>query len=252
MKLRSAGITDHGRVRENNEDAFLADDAHGLFAVADGVGGLEAGEVASRIMIEALAEIVSGAQAGSTPPRGMPSRQVQPDLSSMRRAIALANQRIYSAAQEAAAPQMGTTVTAALFRDSRLSLAHVGDSRAYRLRGQNLEQLTRDHTVVAEQVRAGKITPAQARLSPYQNVITRAVGIAPEVEIDGVSFPVRPGDRFLLCTDGLTDMVPESVIAGIIRKSGPEQAARELVREANSRGGKDNITALVIAAQEGR
>lgn len=250
MNMRSAGLTDLGRARRNNEDAFVADDALGLYAVADGVGGQQAGEVASRMAIDILVNAISGLRAGrdATPPSGV-SRAEPREITALRHAVWLANRKINEAAgRDARFRGMGTTVTAMAVREGTAFLAHVGDSRAYRLRGGALEQLTADHSLVAEQVRAGKLTPAEARRSANRNVITRAVGIAPEVAVDTAAAPVRPGDRFLLCTDGLTDMLSDAEIAAILGRAGPDAAAQALVRVANERGGRDNITAVVVEA----
>lgn len=251
LRIRSAGLTDTGKVRQGNEDAFIADDALGLYAVADGVGGLQAGEEASRAVIKALRDSIAGLRAGTdaTPPLGIFPDNRQ-ETRAIRHAIVLANQRLWERVRQSPGLQgMGTTVTAMVLRGDHASLAHVGDSRAYRLRGAKLAQLTRDHSLVAEQVRAGRISAADARRSPHRNVITRAVGIEQDIEMDLASETVRPGDLYLLCSDGLTDMLSDSEIAGILRDRGPRDAVRALIDAANRNGGKDNITAVVIAAE---
>jgi protein phosphatase len=250
LRIHSAGLTDPGKVRQGNEDAFIADDVLGLYAVADGVGGLQAGEEASRAVIKALRDSIAGLRSGTdtTPPYGI-THDDQQETRALRHAIVLANQRLWERVRKSPGLQgMGSTVTAMVIRGDQASFAHVGDSRAYRLRGAKLTQLTRDHSLVAEQVRAGKISAADARRSPYRNVITRAVGIEQDIEMDIVNEIVRSGDQYLLCSDGLTDMLPDSDIAGILRDRGPRDAVRALIDAANRSGGKDNITAVVIAA----
>ncbi len=250
LRIRSAALTDPGRVRQGNEDAFIADDALGLYAVADGVGGLEAGEVASRAVIESLQGAIAALRSGkdATPAFGLSLGGPRESLA-LRHAIELANQQLWDHVQRSPGLQgMGSTVTAMVIRGDRACLVHVGDSRAYRFRGATLSQLTRDHTMVAEQVRAGKISVAEARRSPNRNVITRAVGIEQDIELDLASETVRPGDRYLLCSDGLTDMVSDKEIAAFLRDLEPRDAVRSLIDEANRNGGKDNITAVVVAA----
>ncbi len=252
LRIHSAGLTDPGKVRQGNEDAFIADDVLGLYAVADGVGGLQAGEVASHAVIKALRDSIAGLRSGTdtTPPFGI-SRDDRQETRALRQAIVLANQRLWEHVRQSPGLQgMGSTVTAMVIRDNQASLAHVGDSRAYRLRGTKFSQLTKDHSLVAEQVRAGRISAAEARRSPHRNVITRAVGIEQDIEMDLSNEDVRPGDRYLLCSDGLTDMLPDSEIAGILRDRGPRDAVRALIDAANRNGGKDNITAVVIAADK--
>jgi protein phosphatase len=246
--MRSAGVTDQGRIRQNNEDAFVADDALGLYAVSDGVGGLDAGEVASRMVIDALAEAASGLRSrkDDTPAHGV-ARNEPREVRALRSAVTLANRRIFEKARSGPARGgMGATATAVVIRESTAYLAHVGDSRAYRLRSKAFEQLTADHSLVAEEVRAGRLTPEEARRSPHRNVITRAVGIDREVEVDVAALPMSPGDRFLLCTDGLTDMLTDAEIAAILGRMTPVAAAQALVDVANVRGGRDNITAVVV------
>lgn len=248
LRMRSAGLTDPGRVRRVNEDAFIADDTLGLYAVADGVGGLQAGEVASRAVIETLrssfASLHSGADA--TPAFGtMPGEPRESRM--LSRSIMLANQLLWEQVQRSPGLQgMGSTVTALALRGEHAWLAHAGDSRAYRLRGAQLSQLTVDHSLVAEQVRAGKITAKEARLSPNRNVITRAVGIERDITIDLGTETVRPGDRYLLCSDGLTDMVSDREIAALLKEGNPRDVAQSLIDTANRKGGKDNITAVVV------
>jgi len=252
MRFLSFGATDPGKKRANNEDAHLVDDRLGLYAVADGVGGSEAGEVASRIAVDTIAVAMPDllGDKDRTPPMGSRSGDV-PELAAFRHAVVLANRNIREEAERnPARTGMGTTLTALLLMRKRAFLAHIGDSRAYRLRGGTLAQLTTDHSVVAEQMRSGLITPEQARTSPYRHVITRALGIDREAAPDLIEQPVKTGDTFLLCSDGLTEMVGDSEIGRILARSAPRDAARKLIDAANEQGGVDNITAVVVQVVE--
>jgi PPM family protein phosphatase len=223
--------TDTGRQRNANEDAFYA--RAPVFAVADGMGGAQAGEVASRVAAEAFE---SAGERDDAPERYL----------SM--VVTAANERIHELAQsDASRSGMGTTLTAALIRDDEVSLAHVGDSRAYVLRDGELKRLTSDHSLVEELRRQGRLTEAQAEEHPQRSIITRALGPEPDVEVDTMTVPARPGDVFVLCSDGLTTMVPEARIARILERSKSlESAVSRLVREANEGGGRDNITVVAF------
>lgn len=252
MKISSFGGTDTGKKRANNEDAYLVNDALGLYAVADGVGGNEGGEVASRMALETLAASLPDllGDKDRTPPAGI-SRAGDPAFSALQLAITLSNRTIrQTRAQTPALASMGTTLTTLLLRNKHAFIAHVGDSRAYLLRSGIFSQLTNDHSLVGEQVRQGVITPEQARTSPARHVIIRALGIDEEVPIDIEKHPLQRGDRLLLCTDGLTEMVSDAEISGIIAASHPPEAVRKLLVAANSRGGVDNITAVVVWVKE--
>jgi PPM family protein phosphatase len=223
--------TDTGRQRNANEDAFYA--RAPVFAVADGMGGAQAGEVASRVAAEAFE---SAGEHDDAPERYL------------SRVVTEANERIHELAQsDASRSGMGTTLTAALIRDDEVSLAHVGDSRAYVLRDEELKRLTSDHSLVEELRRQGRLTEAQAEEHPQRSIITRALGPEPDVEVDTMTVPARPGDVFVLCSDGLTTMVPEARIARILERSKSlESAVSRLVREANEGGGRDNITVVAF------
>ena len=223
--------TDTGRQRNANEDAFYA--RAPVFAVADGMGGAQAGEVASRVAAEAFES------AGE--------RDDAPEIY-LSRVVTEANERIHELAQsDASRSGMGTTLTAALIRDDEVSLAHVGDSRAYVLRDGELKRLTSDHSLVEELRREGRLTEAQAEEHPQRAIITRALGPELDVEVDTMTVPARPGDVFVLCSDGLTTMVPEARIARILERSKSlESAVSRLVREANEGGGRDNITVVAF------
>ncbi len=252
MKITSFGGTDTGKKRANNEDAYLLNDELGLYAVADGVGGSEGGEVASRMAVETLAASLPDllGDKDRTPPGGF-VRAADPALSALQLAVTLSNRTIRQArTQTPALAGMGTTLTTLLLRDKHAFIAHVGDSRAYLLRSGEFTQLTNDHSLVGEQVRHGVITREQARTSPYRHVITRALGIDEEVMIDLAKHALLRGDRLLLCTDGLTEMVDDTEIGGILAGSDPREAVQKLIDVANRAGGVDNITAVVVWVTE--
>ena len=238
MRLRQvASLSDAGRVRRRNEDSFVC--APPLFAVADGMGGAQAGEIASRLAAAALRDYHD---ADSLEPEAR-----------LRSMIQEANRRIYArAASDAKVSGMGTTVTAALVVGERVAVGHVGDSRAYRVRDGGLDQLTQDHSLVADLVRSGRLTPQEAEVHPQRSVITRALGTDPAVAVDSFYVDARPGDVFLLCSDGLTTMVDEATVLRTIAES-PDLggAARALVTTANRSGGEDNITVVLFAFEEG-
>ncbi len=229
--------TDPGKKRRRNEDSYVI--APPLFAVADGMGGAQAGEVASGLAAAALEE--SGANGGGE-----------------RRVIELiqeANRRVHErATTDATTAGMGTTITAALVEpDGRVVFGHVGDSRAYLLRDNTLEQLTDDHTLVAELVRRGELSPGEAEVHPQRSVITRALGTDPDVDVDTFAIDARPGDLYLICSDGLSSMVDASDIEEILRRNRTDLAAasKALIQAANRGGGEDNITAVLFAVDEG-
>jgi PPM family protein phosphatase len=236
MRLgESAGRTDPGRVRRRNEDTFVLDPP--LFAVADGMGGAQAGEVASRLTAAAFREYH---EADQLPPNER-----------LQAIIQEANRRIYERARtDSDVSGMGTTVTAALLTGGRVTLGHVGDSRAYRIRDGELEQLTEDHSLVADLMRSGSLTPEEAEAHPQRSVITRALGTDPEVDVDTVSVETEVGDLFLLCSDGLTTMVADDDILGILSAAPSlDDAAKELVRAANTGGGEDNVTVVLFRVE---
>jgi PPM family protein phosphatase len=227
--------SDTGRQRRSNEDRAF--DQAPLFAVADGMGGARAGEVASKIVVETFSEGLP--DAGS-------------DEERLATAVREANRRINDLAQEDPdRAGMGTTVTAAYVGPDAVSVAHVGDSRAYRFRDGELERLTTDHSLVEELKRRGRLTEEEAEEHPQKSVITRALGPEPRVEVDTLTYPARPGDVYLLCSDGLTGMVSEDRIGEILGESASLKAAgQSLIREANERGGRDNITVVLFRLEE--
>ena len=209
-------LSDTGRQRRANEDSCFA--RAPLFVVADGMGGAQAGEVASRLAVEAF-EPGLGEEGDTSAEAALSAR------------IRLANERIHDLAQSDRARQgMGTTITAAVVGEHDVAVAHVGDSRAYRLRDGAFERLTDDHSLVEELKRQGKLTDEEATHHPQRSIITRALGPEPSVEVDSATWPAEPGDVFLLCSDGLTSMIEDSQVAGLLREaSSMEQAARALV-----------------------
>ena len=234
--VEQAGRTDVGRQRSANEDSLFVNPP--LFAVADGMGGAKAGEVASAVAVEAVEGATESGESAET------------ELANI---VRQANRRIYDlAVADESRRGMGTTLTLAKVHGDEVSLAHVGDSRAYLLRGGELEQLTRDHSLVAELERSGQITPEAAEHHPQRSIITRALGPEPDVEVDTYTLAGRDGDTFLICSDGLTSMISDDEVASILRSAGSlDEAADELVRAANQSGGKDNITVILFRLGEG-
>jgi serine/threonine protein phosphatase PrpC len=228
--------TNTGMARRANEDSYWSQSP--LFAVADGMGGAQAGEVASATAIEVF-------QAGL--PDGPGSAEER--LAAM---VSEANARVHGKSiSDRDLAGMGTTTTAAYVGETEVALAHVGDSRAYLLRGDGFERLTHDHSLVEEFVRQGKLTPAEADEHPQRSIITRALGPEPEVEVDHLSVRGRDGDVFLICSDGLTSMVPEARVAEIVRAAGSlPDAGRALIKAANEAGGRDNITVILFRLEE--
>ena len=235
---RVAGITDTGRRRRQNEDAYVCEPP--LFAIADGMGGAQAGELASRVAAAAIEETAVEASGEE----------------GLVAIVRTANARVFERAlQDPAVAGMGTTATVALVDEEAgtIALAHVGDSRAYRYRDGALEQLTSDHSLVGEMVRSGRLTEDEAAVHPHRSVITRALGTEPEVEVDTSTIDVAPGDLLLLCSDGLSAMVRDDEIARVVGASGgdPTVAGEELVRAANAAGGDDNVTVVLFELVEG-
>jgi PPM family protein phosphatase len=242
MTFRLGAASDRGRIREGNEDSFVASGS--LAAVADGKGGAQAGEVASATAADEL----RGLQDGG------PWRTDRLAGDALKQAVLEANRRIREmAAGDKSLEGMGTTVTALLEDDDVVHLAHVGDSRAYLLRGGELSQLTEDHTLVQELVKQGKLRPEEAKRHPQGSIITRALGADADVQVDTATFKIVPGDRLLLCTDGLTAVVDPATIRNVLLRSrDPQQASERLVAMANEQGGPDNVTVVVLDAAGGR
>jgi PPM family protein phosphatase len=226
--------SDLGRQRQGNEDSYFV--RAPLFVVADGMGGAQAGEVASEMAVESF-------------DRGLPDGS---PADALVQVIEDANRRIHDRSRaESQRAGMGTTVTAAYVGEQEVTIAHVGDSRAYLLRDGKLARLTRDHSLVGELVARGKLTEEQAETHPQRSVITRALGPEPDVQVDVDTYPARSGDVFMVCSDGLTSMVPEARVTPILVEAGSlEQAGRELIAAANDAGGRDNITVILFRLEE--
>jgi len=245
MKYTFFAITDKGRIRANNEDCVVFDEAAQIGVLADGMGGYNAGEVASGMASAAIKSELTSYLLAATPP-------VQ--TGDLKRAIALcvakANRAILDAA--IANPRyagMGTTLVLGVFQGDRLVVGHVGDSRCYRWRATTLLQITKDHSLLQEQIDAGWLTPAQAATAPNKHLVTRALGVQAEVQLELSEYPVEPGDIYLMCSDGLSDMMPDAAMAAVLQKGASlAQMATELVALANQNGGRDNIAVLLIEA----
>jgi protein phosphatase len=232
----AAGATDRGRVRRTNEDFFVIRPEAGVFVVCDGMGGAAAGETASHLAAETAAASLSAAKRGPA---------------AIGEAVRAANAAVYERArQDLRLEGMGTTLVALLLSERRAWLGHVGDSRCYRWRTGTLARLTQDHSLVEEQIRIGRMTREQARRSPMQNVITRAVGTRAEVVADVQDLPLQRDDLFLIASDGLTRELTESAMGGILETAGSdlEAACAALIAAANAAGGRDNITCVLVRA----
>jgi len=253
VRIVSGGVTDLGRVRSNNEDNFRIIEPLHLFIVSDGMGGEAHGEVASALAVETIANhCKEGVENPATEYFGDPQTGISERTRRLSSAVHLANRKIYeSAEQNPEQHGMGATLTAAWIDGSTLSIAHVGDSRAYLLRSGGLQQLTSDHSLVAEQVRRGILTTAEADESDMQSVLLRALGTHPDVDVDAEEHTLFPQDVLLMCSDGLTRMVTEPEIAGTLQvETNPQTAAEKLIELANDSGGADNITVIVIRLEK--
>jgi serine/threonine protein phosphatase PrpC len=248
MMYDYVALTDTGRMRNNNEDALAFDAENGLAVLADGMGGYNAGEVASGMATSLITTELgrwltqTGAQA--------PGKEVR---RAMENCVSDANSAIYSAAcSNMDFAGMGTTLVVCVFQDTRLVLGHIGDSRCYRWRNGTLAQLTRDHSLLQEQLDAGLITPAQAAVSPNRNLVTRALGVEDAVMLEMNEHRVEPGDIYLMCSDGLSDMLSDAAIASIFSDEFPlDTLAANLIESANMSGGRDNISVLLVNAAPG-
>ena len=245
--------TDIGRKRSHNEDCYAADPALGLYVVCDGMGGGNAGEVASHMAIDAiLAHVKAEAQRGSVAGRGTVNRNLSPLTNQLADAVRAANETVYRASWEQAKyAGMGTTVVAARLTERHVSVAHVGDSRLYLIRNGAIQTLTSDHSWVAEQVEKGYMTEEEAERSPRRNIVTRALGVESAVDIDLAEIPIANGDLLLLCSDGLTRGVRCRDILNTLEAPGDLCVkVQRLVSQANDAGGDDNITVLLVSVQE--
>jgi len=248
MRIEAAGQTDIGCVRKHNEDNLLVDSELELFIVADGLGGHAAGEVASRIVIDKVGQFISQTVEQD---RTWPLEYdvtLPYDGNRLKAALMLADQAILDDIRgNPERESMGSTVVAGLVRGNRVTLVHVGDSRAYLLNETGILQITRDHSWVAEQVANGILTPEEARKHPFRNVITQALGNGGDLDVAVQEIEVSELDRLLLCSDGLSGMVQDLDIWRIVKGSeSPESAVQQLVAEARANGGEDNITAVLV------
>jgi serine/threonine protein phosphatase PrpC len=242
-RVEAFGLSDPGLVRDTNEDCYAVVPTLGYFAVADGVGGHAAGEVASRMAIDAVQSVL---EEPTVPwPEGAGAATAA--MHRLAGGVEYANACVHTAAREHGRRGMGTTFTGLLLLDDEAALAHVGDSRVYLLRGRRLEQLTEDHTLVQAYIRAGILTREEAAASPIRNIISRAVGAKEVVAVDAHLVAVEPGDMFLLASDGLHGVVEDETIAAVLlREPDITRAAAQLVERANDAGGPDNTTVVLV------
>ena len=245
----SAGLTDVGRKRNHNEDSFLVDEELSLFVVADGMGGHAGGGTASRIAVETIDRELRGARNGGADPFTSSAQlQDSPLPEVLRGAVERACLEIYKAAQDdRRLAGMGTTVISLCVNSDHALFAHVGDSRAYLIRGELIQQISEDHSLVNEQIKAGMITAEEAKHSRYKNIITRSVGFEEEVQVDVMGIQAEEGDYYVLCSDGLANLVEDKELREVI--VGCEtlaEAPKKLIELANEPGGDDNITVIVV------
>ena len=252
-KVTLVGQTDTGRVREHNEDTIATDPDVGLLVLADGMGGYNAGEVASGIAVKTITNLVrEGLMREDLGSIDRGTGLSRPSIV-LRDAITRANKIIYQTARsQAECEGMGTTVVAALFYDNRISIAHVGDSRLYRQRGSQISQVTMDHSLLQELVDRGFYSPEEAQRAANKNYVTRALGVEPQVEVEVQEHPVDKGDIFILCSDGLSDMVEDEDIRLTISTFGAnlDTVAKQLIQLANENGGRDNVSVVLAQANE--
>jgi protein phosphatase len=254
MKITYQAITDVGRKRKGNEDSLFVNPDQNLFVVADGMGGHAAGEIASKVAVDAINEFVllTSGDEEITWPYGL-DENMSYDGNRLKTAIRYANRKVLEATKEKSEYEgMATTVAAVLVDGETANLGHVGDSRVYLVRDGQISQLTADHSWVNEQIQSGVISADQARTHPLRNVVTRALGGKPDLQVDMKVHKLRAGDLLLLCSDGLTTMIPDEDIARVVQEAegDVEKAAKALVATANARGGEDNITVLLLRFDE--
>ncbi len=240
MRFQSWCLTDKGKKRESNQDSFLIDDRLGVFIVADGVGGHTGGEVASALAVETVREVIAHPKAGQFKPKEV-----------LYQAYEEASHRIFDrAAQEVRLNGMGTTMVMGYYRDTKMYVANVGDSRCYLYRKPYLWQMTEDHSLINEQIRLGMMSEEQARKQLGKNVITRSVGFERDVFPDIIEREVSAGDTFLFCSDGLSGMVNDGDMAKILNNTSPEKLTQAMVEKALDHGGDDNVTVLIVQFQD--
>lgn len=250
MRITSCGITDVGLKRGHNEDNYLINEELSLFVVADGMGGHAGGEYASAIAVNTVEEIVTSMNTDLDDPADTDD-PVEITRHKLSHAIRLAGRRIYEKAREQ--PEyhgMGTTAVVLLVDRGNAYVAHVGDSRLYMVREGAIEQVTEDHSLIAEKIRHGLLTPEEAKNHRMRNVITRSLGYQEDVEVDLQVRAVRRGDQYLLCSDGLSGLVEDEEMQELVTQFGPQEAARRLTELACERGGEDNITTIIARVEE--
>lgn len=247
MEISVFGMTDVGSRREKNEDSYIINIEHNLYVVADGMGGHLGGEIASKLAVATIEEVITSVLHD-------PEMTLQADLeirpgdyrAYLQYAVGVASSRIfYRAANDPSLHGMGTTVVAMLFNGGKAYIGHVGDSRCYVVRGGRIRQLTQDHSLVGEQLRAGVISVSDVKNHKLKNIITRSVGFQEDVDVDIIVRPVKNGDKFLICSDGLTNMVNNDTLLEVVNEKGPREACMDLVERANLNGGDDNITVII-------
>lgn len=247
LKILSFGLTDVGMRRDHNEDSYLVDDDLYLYVVADGMGGHLGGEMASAMAVETIRETVTEERKKQNGKVHNGPLEEHPALRTLPKAVKKACKAIYDRAQaEIELQGMGTTVIGVTFVDGFAFFGHVGDSRAYRIRNHRIDQLSEDHSLVNEQLKAGLITAEQARISRLKHIITRSVGFEEDVAVDTIALPIKEGDLFVLCSDGLANMVSNEEMLEVVMNNFLRDVPRAMVTLANERGGDDNIT--VVAA----
>jgi protein phosphatase len=247
--LEIVRLTDVGLQRDHNEDAIASDDTMGFVVLADGMGGYKAGEVASEIAVLSITAELTESLANRHLGKFDTTLGKQPEAQLILDAVKSANEVIYSVSQtQPKCAGMGTTLVVSVFTNNKLLVGHIGDSRMYRLRDQILSPITEDHSLLQEQIIAGLITEEQAKYSANKNLVTRALGVNPEVDLELNEYDVEVGDIYLVCSDGLTDLVDDEVIQTAINQYMPDMnvAAKRLVQMANENGGKDNVSVILV------
>ena len=249
LQYTGQAITDVGKVRTRNEDSYLVDNELGLYMVADGMGGHAGGDQASQTAVAEIKNAINGdIQENGNATASSESGSRTEAESRLINAVKIANEKIHDRSQiDESVRGMGTTITALLVHDNVATIGHVGDSRAYILRDGKLSQITEDHSWVNEQVKAGLLKPEDAKNHPYKNVITRSLGHERGVYVDVMSLDMQPGDKYFICSDGLSNLVDDAEVQSIVANNETNDALESLVSLANSRGGHDNITMVILS-----
>ncbi len=254
FKLRYAGNTDVGRKRTHNEDNFVLLPEENLFVVCDGMGGHASGEVASQITVDSIKEFYE--ETGADPDRTWPFKENKErtfEANRLSTAIRLGNNRIHTqSVTDAKYKGMGTTCVAMIFRENKIIVAHVGDSRCYRIRNGQIDQLTEDHSLLNDYKKVTKMTPEEEENFPHKNIIVRALGMKDDVLVDTAEHPIKSGDIYVSCSDGLNGEISDADILNITMEhiDDPEQLSLELIDAANKNGGKDNVTVAVVSIED--